>query len=283
VSGWAVLSVAGTLLPTAAAVVLGYDAPGGVAVFGMTFAFFALPHALIAVPVATTVAPRVAEAWQRGDVSGVRDLVVRSVRYTVPILLVAGAAMAALSWPIGRIATSFGQAGGHGIAPIAHALVVFGIGLAGYGVAFTMTRVLFNLGDVRRTALLVAVSALVGVVTMAVAAVVVAPHERAAALAAGYGATQLVSAVLLTARVRQLAGAPSWRTSGRLVVSSAGSAMAAGAVMAVVGRSFGASRVDAAGAIAVGSAGGLVVFAGLVTAFAGVRPSSLLLRGRRAV
>ena len=281
--GWAMLSVAGTLAPTAAAVVLGYGAPGGVAVFTMTFAFFVLPHALIAVPVATTVAPRAADAWQRGQIDTVRSLIERSVQVVVPLLLASGAAMVTLAWPIGRIASSFGDADAHGVAPIAHALVVFGFGLVGYGVAFTMTRVLFSLGDVRRASILVTVSAVIGVASMIVASTAFDRTERAAALALGYCTTQLISAVLLTARVRRLTRAPSWTASGRLGGASVVAAACAGGVITLVRSPFGSSRTAAAGAVLVAGTAGAAVFVGLVALLAGVRPSQLLPRGRRAI
>ena len=85
--GWATLSIVGTLVPTAAALVLGNGAPGGVAVFMYAFAFYVLPHALVAVPMATTLAPRVAERWQENDSSGARRLIESSLGAAVPLLL----------------------------------------------------------------------------------------------------------------------------------------------------------------------------------------------------
>lgn len=280
--GWAMLSVAGTLAPTAAAVVLGYGAPGGVAVFTMTFAFFVLPHALVAVPVATTMAPRAADAWQRNQVEAVRSFIERSVQVVVPLLLVAGAAMLTLAWPVGRIASSFGDARLRGVAPIAHALAVFGCGLVGYGVSFTMTRVLFSLGDVRPASIIVSVSAVIGVGSMVIASAVFDPTERAAALALGYVITQFVSAVALTIRVRRLTGAPSWRVSGRLGGASVIGALAAAVVMTLVRSPFGTTRTSSAGAVLVAGLAGAVAFVVIVGVVGGVRPAHLLPRGRRA-
>jgi putative peptidoglycan lipid II flippase len=203
--GWAMLAVVGTIVPTGAAMVLGQGAEGGVAVFTFAFAFFALPHALLAVPVAVALAPRVAEHWQQGHRSEVATLVGRSVRVLVAPLLVSAAAMVALAWPIAR-AVSFGQAASQGLAPIAHALAAFGAGLFGYGIAFVMTRVLFSIGDVRWTAIAVSGAAVAGVVLMAVTSKVMAETDRAAALAIGFGAAQAISAVLLTWRVHRLTG-----------------------------------------------------------------------------
>lgn len=278
--GWAMLSVVGTLVPTAAAIALGYDAPGGVAVFTMAFAFFVLPHALVAVPMATALSPRVAEAWQAGRPADVGALIQRSAEVVVPLLLLAGAAMVALSWPVARVA-AFGQAGSQGLAPIAHTLAVFGPGLLGYGMAFVLTRVLFSLEDVKRAALLVTCSAAIGVATMVVASHIIADGERSSALAIGYGVTQTVSALLLTLRARALTGAPSWNRIGRPGASSVLAAVAAGAVMLVVQSAFDTSRLASVAAIVVAGGAGIVVFLAVVRGVGGVRPASLIGRGAR--
>jgi len=276
--GWAMLSVVGTLVPTAAAMVLGYGVEGGVAVFTLTFAFFVLPHALIAVPVATAVAPRVADTWQRDLREATGELIERSARVVVPLLLLAGAGMVALAWPVTRVVGSFGQAASQGLAPIAHAMAVFGFGLLGYGMAFMMTRVLFSLEDVKQAALLVSGTALAGVVVMGVAASVLPDTDRAAALALGYGATQTMSAAVLTLRVRTVTGAPSWGSLGRLGVGSAVAAVASGAVMLVVQHQFATDRASSALAIVVAGACGVLVFLLVAPPLTGVRLAALLRR-----
>jgi putative peptidoglycan lipid II flippase len=281
--GWAMLSVVGTLVPTAAAMVLGYGVEGGVAVFTLTFAFFVLPHALIAVPVATAVAPRVADTWQRDLREATGELIERSARVVVPLLLLAGAGMVALAWPVTRVAASFGQAASQGLAPIAHAMAVFGFGLLGYGMAFMMTRVLFSLEDVKRAAVLVSGAALAGVVVMGVATSVLPDSDRAAALALGYGATQTMSAAVLTLRVRTVTGAPSWGSLGRLGIGSAVAAVASGAVMLFVQHQFATDRASSALAIVVAGACGVLVFLLVAPPLTGVRLSALLRRsGARA-
>lgn len=276
--GWAMLSVVGTLVPTAAAMVLGYGVEGGVAVFTLTFAFFVLPHALIAVPVSTAVAPRVADTWQRGRRAETGDLIERSARVVVPLLLLAGAGMVALAWPVTRVVASFGQAASQGLAPIAHAMAVFGFGLVGYGMSFMMTRVLFSLEDVKRAALLVSGAALAGVVVMGVATSVLPDTDRAAALALGYGATQTMSAAVLTLRVRTVTGAPSWGSLGRLGIGSAVAAVASGAVMMVVQHQFATDRAASALAIVVAGACGVLVFLLVAPPLTGVRLAALLRR-----
>jgi putative peptidoglycan lipid II flippase len=279
--GWAMLSVVGTLVPMGAAMVLGSGAPGGVAVFTIAFTFFVLPHALIAVPTATALAPRVADAWQRGRGHDAAVMVERSVSVVLPLLALATAALVALAFPIARVVASIGQAGSQGDAPIAHAVAAFGLGLMGYGIAVVMIRVMFGLDEVRRAARLVIVSAVIGVLVMAIASAVFAEADRAAALALGYGSAQTVSAVLLTHRVRTVIGAPRWEANGRLAISSGVAAAVAGGVMSSVQRSFSTDRAGSLAAIVVAGIAGALAFAAVLLPTAGLRPGSVWRRGGR--
>lgn len=275
--GWATLSIVGTLVPTAAALALGNGAEGGVAVFVYAFAFYVLPHALVAVPTATTLAPRVADRWQVGDVATMRTSIDGAMRLLVPLLMLGAAGMIALAWPVARVA-AFGQTASRGLEPIAHTLAAFGPGLLGYGLAFVMMRVLFAIGDVKRSALLMIVSAAVGVGWMAIASAVTAGSERAAALATGYGAAQTVAAIVLTLRVHHLTGSMGARIAGRLFGESFVAAVASTVVMLGLVAQFGTERRQAVGALLLAGAVGVVVFAAVLGLF---RRRELL--GRRRV
>ena len=264
---WATLSIVGTLVPTAAALAIGNGAPGGVAVFMYAFAFFVLPHALIAVTIATTLVPRVADGWQRNHRDEVRAAIDGAIRVAVPALMLAGAGMAALAWPVTRLLAGVGQTASQGLGPIAHTLAAFGPGLAGYGIAFVMIRVLFALGDVRRSSLLMIYGALTGVGVMALAAHLMAPNERAPALAIGYGASQIVAAVLLTRRVYALTGAMALTRIARVLMESLLAGLAAFGIMLVVVRLFEPTRPDAIPAVLLGGMAGVVIFVCVLAAF----------------
>ena len=264
---WATVSIVGTLVPTAAALVIGNGAPGGVAVFVYAFAFFVLPHALIAVTIATTLVPRVADAWQRARRDEVRNAIDGAMRLAIPVLLLAGAGMAALAWPVTRLLAGFGQTASQGLGPIAHTLAAFGPGLVGYGVAFVMIRVLFALEDVRRSSVLMIYGALTGVGVMVMAAHLMAPSERAPALAIGYGASQLVAAVLLTRRVHSLTGSMALSHLVRVLIESFLAALAAFGVMLIVVRLFEPTRPEAVPAVLLGGMAGVVTFMGVIAAF----------------
>ena len=276
--GWATLSIVGTLVPTAAALALGNGAEGGVAVFVYAFAFFVLPHALVAVTIATTLAPRVAEGWQAGRCDEVRAAVDNAMRITVPLLALAGAGMVALAWPLTRLVAGVGQTASQGLAPIAHALAAFGPGLLGYGLAFVMTRVLFALGDVRRASMLMIAGAVVGVACMAVASAVMAPGDRAAALAIGYGASQTVAAVLLTIRVHQLTGSMGGAKVARVAPELLGADGTAMGLMAWMVGQFDPTRRQALVAFLLGGTAGVTGFAVVMAVF---RHRELLHRRRQ--
>lgn len=258
--GWATLSIVGTLVPTATALVLGNGAPGGVAIYVFVFAFFVLPHALVAIPLATTLAPRVASTWQLGNREETRDAIDRAVATAVPLLALAGAGMMALGWQVSDT-MAFGQIASQGLEPIAAAFVAFGPGLLGYGLAFMLTRSLYSLGDVRAASRLVILGAVAGVVVMQALSWLLDDIYRSAALAAGYGAAQTVTAALLIRRVRVRTGALDGSVLLRRLLAAVMSAgVAAMAMMAVADR-FGDRRRESGLAILVAGAVGVAVFA----------------------
>lgn len=246
----ATLSIVGTFAPMVAALILGNGSPGGVAIFFYAFAFFVLPHALVAVPMATTVAPRVASLFQVGDTQGAADVVDRAVRLVVPLLALSGAGMVGLAWRVADT-MAFGQTATQGLAPIAHALMAFGPGLLGYGVSFILVRVLYALGDVRSASRLMITSAAAGVVTMFGASSVLPVADRAAALAVGYGAAQTVAAVLLSRRVHRLIGAIAPGPTSGLVTRAVLSGGGAAVTMLLMTTLFGDRRRESAVAIVV--------------------------------
>lgn len=267
---WAVLTVLGTFLPTLAALLLGNATPGGVAIFIYAFAFFSLPHALVAVPIATTLSPRVAEHWQAGDRARLRREVSVGLDTMLPLLTLAAAGMVALGWSVARV-FAFGQTASQGLEPIAHALMAFGPGLLAYGMSFVMIRLSLAIDDVRRCAVLMMWSGAAGTVVMAVVSLVIDTSDRPMALAIGYGAAQAIAAVVLTLRFAELTGAPDGRALVRTAVESLVAGVAALVVMHLVVGVFGESRRAAAAALVIGGTAGVAVFAGVLALLRGGR------------
>jgi len=193
---WAGVYLGLTQLLTLGVLVLGNGADGTVARFAFAFAFFQLPYALIAVPVATARFPAMSSAVLDRARDRLAALVADGVVTTVAGCALATAALVALAWPLVRL-TAFGEVAGTALAPLAHAVAAFAPGLVGYGLFFLLTRVRYAQGDVRSPTLANALVAASGLVGMVVASAAVADEERAAALAAAYGAAHLVGAVVL--------------------------------------------------------------------------------------
>jgi hypothetical protein len=134
---------------------------------------------------------------------------------------------------------------------------------------------------VRSTAVRIASASALGIVVMVVAAMASPSSERAAALAAGYGATQVLVCVVLSLRIRRLVAMPA---AGRLVtfvVRVAVAGVVAGATMLAVHSLFATTRPASAAALASGGLAGVVVFVVVLAAVGGPGPRSLV--GTRGV
>jgi putative peptidoglycan lipid II flippase len=265
---WAALTVLGTFLPTLAALGLGNATAGGVAIFIYAFAFFSLPHALVAVPMATTLAPRVAEHWQAGDRPRLREEVSAAVDVMLPLLMLASAGMLALGWPVAR-AFAFGQVASEGIEPIAHALMAFAPGLLTYGISFVMVRLLLAVDDVRGCAVLMVWSGVIGAAVMTAVALTLDRSDRPMALALGYGLAQGLAAVLLTRRFRALTGAPGAGALMRPLLEALLAGVIAVTVMLAVGSTLGEGRTAAVVEIVIGGGAGVVSFVAVMALLRG--------------
>jgi putative peptidoglycan lipid II flippase len=258
---WAGAYLGLTQLLTLGVLVLGNGADGTVARFAFAFAFFQLPYALIAVPVATARFPAMSSAVLARARERLAALVADGVVTTVAGCALASAALLALAWPLVRL-TAFGEVAGTALAPLAHAVAAFAPGLVGYGLFFLLTRVRYAQGDVRSPTLANALVAASGLVGMAVASAAVADGERAAALAAAYGVAHLVGAVVLGVVTER--SLPELKGQGVLrgiVASLAAAAVAALAMMAVSDLLGTASRAGALVTLVVAGAVGVGLFA----------------------
>jgi putative peptidoglycan lipid II flippase len=267
------LALAQVLL--AVVLVMANGASGAVVTWAFAFAFFLLPYSLFALPVATTLFPGLARSYQSGRHDDFGAALERGTRATVVLLVGAAAALAALAWPIVRVA-AFGEARQGGLAPLAHAIAVFAPGLVGYGLAFLFTRACYALGDARTPMVASAVGTAAGVIGMIVASTVAPTAERAAALAGAFGAAYLISALLMG---RAVAGRLS-RTRRvlltllvRVVVAGAVTAVAMAVVVAGLDPS---SRAASVATIVVGGAVGVVVYAAALRLLTGTRPRALV-------
>jgi putative peptidoglycan lipid II flippase len=267
------LALAQVLL--AAVLVLASGTTGGVVTWAFAFAFFLLPYSLFALPVATTSFPRLARAHQADRPDEFGAALERATRTTVVLLVGAAAALAALAWPIVRIA-AFGEAREGGLAPLAHAIAAFAPGLVGYGLAYLFTRGLYALDDARTPMVATAVGTGVGLVAMVVASAVAPTTERAAALAVGYGVAYFVTAALMGRSLVVRLGAHRTALLAVLARVVLAGVVALVVMVAVVAWLDPVSRVASVGAVAVAGGAGALAYAGALRILTGTAPRALV-------
>jgi putative peptidoglycan lipid II flippase len=230
-AGTGVVTVAAQQLTLLLAIaVAGRGPEGTVVIYGLTQTVFLLPWAVLAVPVATSAYPGLAEAGAAEDHEGFARVLAPATRSLLLLGGLGAALLVAGAWPIGRALAAITP---HITPPgrIASAIAAFGLGLLGYGLFALLSRALYALRANRP----VAVATVIGWSVVAVSSLALAwamPVDRrvaALALANSLGMTAL--GIGLLAAVRRRAGAPALAGVGRtaLVMLLAGTvATAAG-------------------------------------------------------
>ncbi len=237
---WAAVYVGATQLLTVAVLLLANGPGGQVVAHQFAFTVFLLPVALIGLPVATALYPRLVLAGTRFTAGWVQGLVA-----TLVLLGPAAAALVALARP--GVELALGGAVERPAA-LAHAVSAFGLGLLGYGAYLLLTRAWYALGDARTPAVVNLAVVALGVFVMVVAAAVVPAGDRAAGLAAAQSLAATVGAVVLARRLlaRELDGGCRRRLRGAAATVAAATVLAAGVMGAVAALVPGDGRVGAA-------------------------------------
>ena len=122
---------------------------GGVVAYQIAAAFFALPIALGATPVALSLLPRLSRLHQRGDGSVFRDVTARGLRFALFVTAPAAAVLAVLA-PVLATAVSFGRmATDEGPAMVAAAVLVSAPGVVGETAFLVGTYASYSRNDTR--------------------------------------------------------------------------------------------------------------------------------------
>lgn len=176
-----------------------------VAVYTQAQTVFLLPWAVLAVPVATTVFPRLAERWSSGDRVQYARQLSASARLVVLLCLAAAAAMVAAARPLARVMFQ-DVPGVDSVDTLTAAIIGFSFGLVGYGLFALLSRALYAAAVTRLTA----VACVAGWATVMVADVALAAampeSERVLALSVGNSVGMTVLGVALVAAVVVTAG-----------------------------------------------------------------------------
>ena len=261
-----VLTLAGQQILAAVAIRLAAGAPDGTQVaYAAALTVFLVPWAALAVPLATSVYPGLAETAELGDEEGYR----RSLA-PVAVLVVVGTAVAAavtvaVAGPMARVFLSGGSPGT--LAALRDTIVAFAPGLVGYGLVALLTRSLYARGLWKAPTACVVGGWLLAVIADVVLSAVLPARDRALALGAGHSIGVTVAGLSLLVVVARVAGrtavAGVLRTGGPAVVA----AVLGGAAGLLVASLLGADPVPDSGVL--GAVGIGVVTAVVVALVAG--------------
>ncbi|WP_153506516.1 murein biosynthesis integral membrane protein MurJ [Cumulibacter manganitolerans] len=178
---------------------------GAINVFVYAQTIYLLPWAVLAVPIATSVFPRLAEAASAGRM---RELTASLSGAHVAITALSGIATAALIAAASEVAVVFvsRSPGEPSVDSLTHGIIGFSAGLVGYGAFALHSRALFALGKARQNAVAAALGWAVAIGAAFALSAAWAPAERVAAMswANALGVTVLgVTLVVLTARATE--------------------------------------------------------------------------------
>ena len=114
---------------------------GTVVVVVLAQTVFLLPWAILSVPVATSVFPRLAASWDRDDRPGFAALATRSTRTVLVLAALGTAALIAVAEPAAGLLLDRDSAPAH--AALAPAIAGFALGLLGWSLVALLSRMLF--------------------------------------------------------------------------------------------------------------------------------------------
>ena len=281
-----VLTLAGQQLLAAVAIRLANaGAPDGTQVVYVTgLTVFLVPWAALAVPLATSAYPGLAERAGTGDEAGFRRALAPVVVLVVVASAVAAAVLVAVAGPMAGVFLA-GQPADV-VGALRDTIVAFAPGLPGYGLVAVLTRALYARGLWKAPTACVLGGWLLAVAADVVLAATLPAADRGVALAAGHSAGVTVAGLALlavVARVAGRAGLAGVARTGLPALVAAGLAAAAGLVAA---GALGADPVpqgDLVATIAAGvlAAGTALVVAGAVMMGTARRPLLAAVRGLR--
>jgi putative peptidoglycan lipid II flippase len=245
-----VLTLAGQQLVAAVAIRLANDgAPDGTQVVyfaGMTL--FLLPWAALAVPLATSAYPGLAERAESGDEEGFRRALAPVAVLVVASAAVAAAVLVAVSGPMARV--FLGSGTDASAAALRNTILAFAPGLVGYALVALLTRALYARGLWKAPTVCVVGGWLLAVVADLVLSAMLPAEDRGLALGAGHSIGVTVAGLGLLAVVARAAGPGSIAGVARAGVPALAGAALGAVVGLLVAGALGADPVPGRGALA---------------------------------
>jgi putative peptidoglycan lipid II flippase len=263
-----VLTLAGQQLLAAVAIRLANaGAPDGtqvVYVAGLTV--FLVPWAALAVPLATSAYPGLAERAGTGDEAGFRRALAPVTALVVVTSTVAAAVLVAVAGPMAGVFLAGEPAAV--VAALRDTIVAFAPGLPGYGLVAVLSRALYARGLWRAPTACVLGGWLLAVAADVVLSGLLPAADRGVALAAGHSAGVTAGGLALLAVVARVVGPAGLAGVARTGLPALGAAALAAAAGLAVAGALDADPVPEGRLVATVGAGVLAAAAALVVAAA---------------
>jgi putative peptidoglycan lipid II flippase len=262
-----VLTLAGQQLVAAVAIRLASDGPDGTqVVYAAGLTLFLVPWAALAVPLATSAYPGLAERAEDGDEAGFARSLAPVAVLVVTASALAAAVLIAVAGPMARVFLSSGSDAA--VAALRDTTLAFAPGLVGYGLVALLTRALYARGLWKAPTVCVVGGWLLAVAADVVLAAALPAADRALALGIGHSLGVTVAGCALLVVVARTAGPEALR--GLLPAGSAAvlAAVLGGGAGWWLSRALGADPVPDDGVLAAIGVGALAGVAALVVGLA---------------
>jgi putative peptidoglycan lipid II flippase len=148
-SAWTVGYVIANQIALWIVLILANGRDGGPFIYLSAYAFFQLPHGLLAVSLMTTLAPEMASAAGRGTISELRERLSFGLRLTTFVIVPCSAVFIALARPMVVALLERGAFSSGDATVVAHTVAGFSLGLVPFSVYLFSLRAYYSLQDTR--------------------------------------------------------------------------------------------------------------------------------------
>lgn len=149
VSGWAIGYITANQVTLVVVKNLAEPGTGSLDAYAKAMTLFQLPHGLLAVTIATTATPLLAQAAARRDAASFSGAFARGARQTVLWTLGPSVVLATFARPIVDVTLGWGSFGNEAVENTARALSGLSFGLVGFSLYLFVLRAFYSHGDTR--------------------------------------------------------------------------------------------------------------------------------------
>ncbi len=225
-SGWTVGYVIANQIALWIVLVLANGRDGGPFIYLSAYAFFQLPHGLLAVSLMTTIAPEMASAAERRNLNALRERLSFGLRLTTFVIVPCAAAFISLARPIVVALLQRGAFSAGDAQVVAHTIAAFSVGLVPFSIYLFSLRAFYSVHDTRTPFQLNCVENALNIALAFPLYYAFGVPGLALAFSGAYGGAALLTLAVLHRRLGDL--------DGRRFGSTLTRSLAAGGVVALV-------------------------------------------------